>query len=85
MGNHEVLCSFCHEDTRGLMGVKGCTTMQQASICSEFKKQNVDWYKVAEKLENLVRMAKKRISELEMQVEILNNELDEQKRYEHTR
>lgn len=37
MGNHCIDCDYCGKDTRGLSGVKGCDTPEEASRCIEFK------------------------------------------------
>ncbi|MGE8128907.1 hypothetical protein ACQKQD_18200 [Methylobacterium sp. NPDC080182] len=38
MGNHHIECDYCFEDTRGLSGVRGCDTREQAAKCWQFKK-----------------------------------------------
>lgn len=36
MGNHEVPCAFCGEDTRGLSGVSSCSNMDRAVGCTYY-------------------------------------------------
>lgn len=36
MGNHEIPCSHCGCDTRGLMGAPGCLTLRDARKCSYY-------------------------------------------------
>ncbi|BAQ50390.1 hypothetical protein [Methylobacterium aquaticum] len=33
MGNHHIDCDYCHRDTRGLSGVKGCYSPAEAARC----------------------------------------------------
>jgi len=37
MSNHSVDCDFCGKDMRGLCGVKGCDTQEQANECVHYK------------------------------------------------
>ena len=43
MGNHEMPCDFCGKDKRGLTGVSGCSTQEQANECSNYagKKEEI--------------------------------------------
>ncbi len=40
MGNHEIPCDYCGNDTRGLCGVRGCATQAEAEKCSSFRPPN---------------------------------------------
>lgn len=40
MGNHTIDCDYCGRDTRGLSGVRGCDTLNEASKCIEYKETN---------------------------------------------
>jgi hypothetical protein len=37
MANHTIDCDYCGKDMRGLSGVKGCSNVTEANVCSEFK------------------------------------------------
>lgn len=39
MGNHEIPCDYCGEDKRGLSGVSGCNTQEQADHCSNYTRK----------------------------------------------
>lgn len=45
MGNHEVPCPYCGEDTRGLSGVTGCYSLEKAKKCGNYSanENENDW------------------------------------------